>query len=57
MIGQYPPLLAHCHFTDEIVKVLIYLGMGNYKVQYPDGSIQAAHESTLVFDYDFDYDK
>ena len=52
MIGQYPPLLAHCHFTDEIVKVLIYLGMGNYKVEYPDGSIQAAHESTLVFDYD-----
>lgn len=45
-------MTAQCIFTDDIVEVLIYLGMGNYKVQYPDGSIQAAHESTLVFDYD-----
>lgn len=44
-------MTALCNFTDEIVEVLIYLGMGNYKIRYPDGSVQAAHESTLEFDY------
>jgi hypothetical protein len=44
-------LFAECHFTDELVEVMIYLGNGYYKVMYPAGDVQAAHESTLNFDY------
>jgi len=40
---------ALCIFTDEVVDVIIYLGNEHYKVVYPDGSTQAAHESTLEF--------
>ena len=45
---------ARCHFTDDYVKVISYLGMGNYMVEYPDGEMQLAHESTLDFDGAFD---
>ena len=41
---------ARCHFTDDYVKIISYMGMGNYNVQYPDGEMQLAHESTLDFD-------
>ncbi len=41
---------ARCHFTDDYVKIITYMGMGNYNVQYPDGQMQLAHESTLDFD-------
>ena len=41
---------ARCHFTDDYVKIISYLGMGNYHVEYPDGEMQSAHESTLDFD-------
>ena len=41
---------ARCHFTDDYVKIISYMGMGNYHVEYPDGEMQLAHESTLDFD-------
>mgnify|MGYP001162349312 FL=1 len=41
---------ARCHFTDDYVKVMIYLGNGYYAVRYPDNTTQEAHESTLDFD-------
>ena len=41
---------ARCHFTDDYVKVLTYLGNGYYAVRYPDDTTQEAHESTLDFD-------
>ena len=41
---------ARCHFTDDYVKIITYMGMGNYQVEYPDGEMQLAHESTLDFD-------
>ena len=41
---------ARCHFTDDYVKIITYMGMGNYNVQYPHGEMQLAHESTLDFD-------
>ena len=40
---------AICHFTDEVVDVITYLGNEHYKVVYPAGDTQAAHESTLEF--------
>ena len=45
---------ARCLFTDDYVQVISYLGMGNYMVEYPDGEMQLAHESTLDFDGAFD---
>lgn len=44
-------MYAMCEFTDKVVEVMIYLGNGYYKVMYPDGDVQAAHESTLHFDW------
>lgn len=44
-------IYAECLFTDELVEVMIYLGNEYYKVMYPNGDVQAAHESTLNFDY------
>ena len=41
---------ARCHFTDDYVKVMTYLGNGYYAVRYPDDTTQEAHESTLDFD-------
>ena len=41
---------ARCHFTEDYVKIISYMGMGNYHVEYPDGEMQLAHESTLDFD-------
>ena len=41
---------ARCHFTDDYVKIISYMGMGNYHVEYPDGEMQLAHESTLDYD-------
>jgi len=41
---------ARCHFTDDYVKIISYMGMGNYHVEYPNGEMQLAHESTLDFD-------
>lgn len=44
-------MYAMCELTNDLVEVMIYLGNGYYKVMYPDGDVQAAHESTLDFDY------
>ncbi|MAE55686.1 MAG: hypothetical protein CMK23_06795 [Porticoccaceae bacterium] len=44
-------LYAMCEFTDDVVRVIRYLGMLNYLVEYPDGETQVAHESTLDFDW------
>ena len=41
---------ARCHFTDDYVELLRYLGNGYYAVRYPAGDTQEAHESTLDFD-------
>ena len=41
---------ARCHFTDDYVQLLTYLGNGYYAVRYPDNTTQEAHESTLDFD-------
>ena len=41
---------ARCHFTDDYVQLLTYLGNGYYAVRYPDSTTQEAHESTLDFD-------
>ena len=45
---------ARCHFTDDYVEIISYMGMGNYHVQYPEGDMQLAHESTLDFDGAFE---
>lgn len=45
-------MYAYCEFTDDVVEVMIYLGNGYYKVMYPDGDVQAAHEATLDFHED-----
>ena len=42
-------LYAFCEFTDDVVRVIRYLGMLNYLVEYPDGETDVAHESTLDF--------
>jgi len=45
-------LFAYCEFTDDVVKIIRYIGMLNYLVEYPDGETQVAHESTLDFNVD-----
>ena len=44
-------VFARCHFTDDYVQLLRYLGNGYYAVRYPQGDTQEAHESSLDFEY------
>ena len=42
---------AMCEISDDVVRVIRYLGMLKYLVEYPDGETEVVHESTLDFDY------
>jgi hypothetical protein len=37
---------AECHFTEDIVDIIAIFEAG-YLIEYPDGTQQVAHESTL----------
>tara|TARA_B100000424_G_scaffold132800_1_gene100741 strand:- start:688 stop:876 length:189 start_codon:yes stop_codon:yes gene_type:complete len=43
-------VFARCHFTDDYVQILTYLGNGYYAVRYPNNDTQEAHESSLDFE-------